>query len=142
VIYFPRGRGLSATGDDNTYAIEGKEPVFYSHFEVDRDDSDVTPNRIQLTTVDKITQPLWLKAWVDYATMSADTDTTFANKDIVKHLTVADLLDDLALAAEMSDRPNLAERMTLRAIELRQEIFHLTRQFTREPKGRVDGSMR
>jgi len=84
VVYFPRGRGLSATGDDNAYAIEGKEPVFYSHFEVDRDDSDVTPNRIQLIGVKSITQPLWLKAWVDYATMSVDTDTTFANKDVVK----------------------------------------------------------
>jgi len=142
VVYFPRGRGLSATGDDNAYAIEGKEPVFYSHFEVDRDDSDVTPNRIQLTTVDKVTQPLWLKAWVDYATMNADTDTTFANKDLVLNLSTADLLDNLALAAEMDEKSNFAERMTLRAIELRQEIFHLTRQFTREPKGRVDGSFR
>ncbi|KKN31637.1 hypothetical protein LCGC14_0821860 [marine sediment metagenome] len=142
VVYFPRGRGLSATGDDNAYAIEGKEPVFYSHFEVDRDDSDVTPNRIQLTTVDKVMQPLWLKAWVDYATMSADTDTTFANKDLVLNLSTADLLDNLALAAEMDEKSNFAERMTLRAIELRQEIFHLTREFTREPKGRIDGAMR
>ncbi len=142
VVYFPRGTALTATGDDNAFAMEGDAPVFYAHFKIDRDDSNVTPNRIQLIGVKKVTQPLWLKGWVDYSAMSADTDTTLANKDIVLNLAAADLLDNLALAAELDERPIIAERMTLRAIELRQEIFHLTRQFTREPKGRVDGSFR
>ncbi len=142
VVYFPRGTALTATGDDNAFAMEGDAPVFYAHFKIDRDDSNVTPNRIQLIGVNRVTQPLWLKGWVDYSAMSADTDTTLANKDIVLNLATSDLLDNLALRAELDDRPELAERMTLRAIELRQEIFHLTRQFTREPKGRVDGSFR
>ncbi|KKL23076.1 hypothetical protein LCGC14_2429020, partial [marine sediment metagenome] len=62
IVYFPRGRALSATGDDNAYAVEGRAPEFYAHFKIDRDDSDVNPHRIQVIGVKKITQPMWLKA--------------------------------------------------------------------------------
>ncbi|KKL90131.1 hypothetical protein LCGC14_1907770, partial [marine sediment metagenome] len=60
----------------------------------------------------------------------------------VKTLAAADLLEDLALRAEMDELHNLAERLSGRAIELRQEIFGELKLMTRQPKGLVEGALR
>ena len=139
IVYFPRGRGLSNTGDDLAYAVSGAEAKFWSHPAFDRDDSTTSSYRLRFGKVNK---PLFLEGWVDYAAFSSDSDTTNASADIVTHLAAADLLDDMALAAEMDERPELAERLSVRAIEQRLEISDVLKLTTPQPQGVVVGTLR
>ena len=139
IVYFPRGRGLSNTGDDLAYAVSGAEAKFWSHPAFDRDDSTTSSYRLRFGKVNK---PLFLEGWVDYAAFSSDSDTTNASADIVTHLAAANLLDDMALAAEMDERPELAERLSVRAIEQRLEISNVLKLTTPQPQGLVVGTFR
>ena len=159
IVFFPRGRGLSNTGDDLAYAIEGKPAEFWSHFTLDRDDSTTSSYRLRFGKPLEYgrrsglrdrgqggqvlgSEPLFLEGWVDYTAFSSDSDTTNASADIVTHLAAAALLDDMALAAEMDERPELAERLSVRAIEQRLEISDVLKHITPQPKGVVKGTFR
>ncbi|KKK91733.1 hypothetical protein LCGC14_2709970, partial [marine sediment metagenome] len=159
IVFFPRGRGLSNTGDDLAYAIEGKPAEFWSHFTLDRDDSTTSSYRLRFGRSLEYgrrsglrdrgqggqilgSEPLFLEGWVDYAAFSSDSDTTNASADIVTHLAAADLLDDMALAAEMDEQPELAERLSVRAIEQRLEISNVLKLTTPQPQGVVVGTFR
>lgn len=141
IVSFPRGRGLSNTGDDLAYAIEGKPAEFWSHFTFDRDDSTTSSYRLRFGR-SPVNKPLFLEGWVDYAAFSSDSDTTNASADIVTHLAAAALLDDMALAAEMDERPELAERLSVRAIEQRLEVSDVLKHTTPQPRGIVKGTLR
>ena len=142
VGYFPLGRALSATGDDNAYEYSGEGLAFYAHYTTDREDTGVDPHVLKLTGVKKVTKPLWVAGWTDYAALSGDTATTLANKDILVQNALAELLDAAALRAEEAEKPDLAARLSARASIARDEVAVLSTGFGPEPRGTVRGAFR
>lgn len=139
--YFPRGRGLSETTDDNVYVVSGKPLEFYSHYDTDLTDANILPHQLRLKA-ESVTKPLWMRARIDYAALSADTDTTVAYKDIVVYNSLAEALDRMALTAERDERHDLALRLSGRAIEARDEVAGEMKLRMPELKGLVQGTFR
>lgn len=98
VFYFPLGTKLSASTDDNAYALLEKPSTFYSHATVERDETAVVPYRLELEK-ESIEHPIWIEGRVDFDSLSSDTATTVAPKEVVTELAYAKILDDLAIMA-------------------------------------------
>jgi hypothetical protein len=139
--YFPRGRGLSESTDDNAYKISGKPFEFFARYDTDLTDANLVPHQLRLQ-VKSVTKPLWLRARIDYDALSADTGNTVAHRDIVVYLTLAEILDRMALTAERDEKPDLATRLSVRAEEARREIEGELRLRMPEVKGEVHGTFR
>ena len=140
--YYPEGRALSATGDDNAYDIGGKELTFYSHFTLSRNEMGGEPHILSLTGVSEVTKPLWLLGWKDYDVFASDSDTTKANKELVVQNVLADLLDAAALRAEDAEKHDLAARLSARANLAREEVAGLNQLSGPEPRGVVSGAFK
>ena len=128
IVYYPRGVSVMGTDSRNNYRGTSKTPEFYSHFEVDRDETAVVPYRLALDKPTCGDKALWVVAKVDYPAFAGatfalkDADTTKAPKDLVVGMTAADLFDMRADYMEERGKEETAQRLRNRAIILRQTI--------------------
>ncbi len=140
VFYFPRGTGLTASTDDNAYAIFEKPQRPWSPTEIIRDETAVTAFRLQLKK-GNIGQALYVGGFVDYATLTDDTDTTAAPEDIVVNLTYADLMDAWAQEDIAEDKFEAAQAKMAKASSIRRLLGPRMLHFWKA-KGRVSGTRR
>lgn len=138
VFYFPKGAGLSATGESNSYAMFAGPKKIWSTVDAIRDETAVTPFRLQLKK-GNISQALYIGGSVDYATLSSDTDTTNAPEDIIVNLTYADMMDAWAQEDLAADRFEAANAKMKKADNVRRLLGPRMRHFWK-PHGRVHGT--
>lgn len=141
VFYMPLGTGLSATTDDSAYRMMEQPFKKWSSSQIIRDETAVVPYRIELTGGGSITKPLFVRGYVDYSTLTADTDTTAAPEDIVVDLTYADMMDAWAQEDLAEDKPELAVTKSAKATQIRQMLAPRMMHFFK-PRGVVRGSKR
>lgn len=140
VVYFPRGVALAASTDDNAYTVFEKPQKLWSPSEMLRDETAVTAFRLQLKK-GGIDQALYVGGFVDYATLTDDTDTTAAPEDIIVNLTYADLMDAWAQEDIAEDKFEAAQAKTKKADNIRRLLGPRMMHFWK-PKGRVSGARR
>ena len=140
MFYFPRGHGLVATGESNSYAIFEGAAEKWGEADVIRDETAIVPFRVELKR-GSIDQALYVGGYLDYATLTADADTTYAPEDIVVNLAFADMMDawgqdDLSLGKIEEANAKMAKAENVRRM-LGPRMMHFWK-----PKGRVHGTMR
>ena len=140
IFYFGRGTGLTATGEDNSFKVFEGPKKLWSPAETVRDETAVVPFRIQLKKRG-ITQALYVGGFVDFATLTDDTDTTNAPEDIVVNLTYADLMDAWAQEDIANDKFEAAQIKSAKAESIRRLLGPRMLHFWKA-KGRVSGTRR
>lgn len=95
LFYFPHGDGLAGSTNDNAYVVDQQPARHWSSYSLQRDDTGVLPTRLEVHKT-PVTRPLFIEGDVDFAALSADTDTTVAPADLVVQLALADTYDDMA----------------------------------------------
>ncbi len=140
VFYFGRGVGLAATGEDNSFKVFEGPKKLWSPSSIVRDETAVTPFRLQLKK-GNVSQALYVGGFVDYDTLTDDTDTTNAPEDIVVNLTYADLMDAWAQEDIAADKFEAAQVKSQKADSIRRLLGPRMMHFWRA-KGRVSGTRR
>ena len=140
IVYFPKGAALSASTDDNAYAIFGGKQKSWGSTGIIRDETAITPFRIQLKQ-GNINQALYVGGAIDYPTLTDDTDTTNAPEDIVVILTYADLLDAWAQEDDSAGRLEQAASKMKKAASVRRMLAPRM-QHHWAAKGRISGTRR
>lgn len=140
VFYLPLDEALSATTDDNVYRIFNTTFKKWTSAEVLRDETAVVPYRFQLNR-GNISRPLFVRGFIDYATLTDDTDTTTAPEDIIVDLTYADMMDAWAQEELADDKPELAVAKSAKAVQVRQMLAPRILHFFKQ-RGVVRGTKR
>lgn len=141
LFYLPVGTGLAGSGNVSAYRINEGSPQFYAHYKPEPDDTGVVSARFYVDDK-RPTNALWLKGRKPYPVFSGatdalkDVDTTQAHRHVVTNMTVASILDDLALDATEAEKTTLAEGLQVKALMLRSEIAGLMASMT-PPKKKI-----
>lgn len=140
VFYFPIGEEISTTFSDNAHGVFENRFQHWSHFSVLKDETAVTPYRASLHKRPS-KAPLFILGRQPYAELSAETDTTVAPDDIVRDMTVAELLETLARRNLRLGQLDRHDQLMIQASVVRAQLQPRLRQIY-QPRGMVQGSFR
>ncbi len=143
IFYFPIGGGITVGNSIQNYRLFHDGPTFWSHFDVERDETAVVPYRIIADRqVDQ--HPLWVNVDLDFPKFAGaddaakDADTTKAPLLLMRNLVVAEIFEAMADDAHMEENTEHAIRLVRRARELREAAYEI-REW-RRPESLITGA--
>jgi len=141
VYELPPGTGISVGSSEYAYKVNEQALVPVPGVKFIRDDTALDQYKIVLPENYTIRNPLFVKGRVDFATLSDDTTTTTAPKDIVTDLVYASLLDETAQMYEENGDQVRAISAINRAAQVRRKLLPRMIEFS-PLTGKVVGANR
>lgn len=140
-FYFPQGEEVTVGTSNNCFEVpETGVRDKWSDLRIWKNQLAKRPFRFELLNPRReLDRAIWVEGYVDFPTLSADTDTTMCPPDILVDLTTADLFDDWAEEDDEEGREKLAQKKRDRANTLRQRLNPRFRQWHQD-RGKIIGA--
>lgn len=141
VLFFQQGNAIDTTNSNNCFRVKEHTSRTLCMARLWKTTAANSGFQIELLGVGNLEVVPWVKGYVDYATLSADSTTTLAPEDLLVGLIYADLLEDWAQEDLDDGRTESYQAKMAKAMDVRKKYGPRSRHSWKD-KGRVYGALR